>query len=283
MTQARFVAAPLLPVLLLALAAAGCAPRAQQIRGDVAEEIRRGLASGTESFDHSAFDALLSKHVDEEAFRVDYRGLKQDEAALDAYLAALGAARLAALGRDELFALFLNAYNASTLKTILRTMTPERPGGVPSIRDIPGVFRRSDHRVGGYLLSLDNIEHHILRPIFRDPRIHFAVNCAAVSCPPLAASAYTGARLDAQLDAAARRALGSPAYARVEAGRLLLTKVLDWYGADFTDARFAGHAASLPEYVARYAAADVREFIARHGGRPPVRFLDYDWSLNARR
>lgn len=283
MTRGRSVAILLFPVLLIAVSAANCAPRAREIRGDVAEDIRRGIAGGAESFDHSAFDALLAKYVDEEAFRVDYRRLKQEEAALDAYLAALGEARLASLGRDELFALFLNAYNAYTLKTILRTMTPERPDGVPSIREIPSVFSRSDHRVGGHLLSLDNIEHNILRPLFRDPRIHFAVNCAAVSCPPLGASAFVAARVEEQLDAAARRTLGSPAYARVEDGRLLLTKVLDWYGGDFTDKSFRGHAATLPAYVARYAAADVRAFIERNNGRPPVRFLDYDWSLNARR
>lgn len=284
MTRAGLVATFLLPALLVVAAgSASCAPRAREIRGDVAEEIRRGIAGGTESFDHSAFDALLAKHVDEEAFRVDYRGLKQDEAALDAYLAALGSARLATLGRDDLFALFLNAYNACTLKTILRTMTPGRPDGVASIREIPSVFSRSDHRVGGHLVSLDNIEHNILRPLFRDPRIHFAVNCAAVSCPPLGSSAFVAARLNEQLEAAARRTLGSPAYARVEDGRLLLTKVLDWYGADFTDKSFTGHAATLPAYVARYAADDIREFVERHNGRPPVRFLDYDWALNARR
>jgi hypothetical protein len=283
MTRARSVITLLLPVLLFAASAASCAPRAREIRGDVAEEIRQGIAGGTATFDHSAFDALLAKHVDEEAFRVNYRGLKQDEAALDAYLTALDHARLASLGRDELFALFLNAYNAYTLKTILRTMTPERPDGVPSIREIPSVFSRSDHRVGGHILSLDNIEHNILRPLFRDPRIHFAVNCAAVSCPPLGASAFVAARVDEQLEAAARRTLGSPAYARVEDGRLVLTKVLDWYGSDFTDKNFAGHAASLPEYVARYAADEVREFIEGHNGRPPVRFLDYDWALNAKR
>lgn len=275
------VALLLLPALVLAAAAAGCAPRARPIGGNIAEEIRRGIAEGRAAFDHSAFDALLARHVEEERFVVDYRGLKRDEAALDAYLAALAGANLAALGREELFALFLNAYNAYVLETILATMTPARPDGVASIRDIPGVFTRARHAVGGHRLSLDQIEHQILRPFFRDPRIHFAVNCAARSCPPLASSAFRAAQLEAQLEAAARRTLGSPAYARVETGRLLLTRVLDWYGSDFTDPSFTGHAASVPAYVARYAADDVRAFIERHHGRPPVRFLDYDWSLNA--
>jgi hypothetical protein len=281
--RTRNVVLLLLPLLLLSVTAASCAQRARMIRGDIAEEIQQGIERGTARFDHSAFDALLATYADEEKFLVDYRGLKQDEAALDAYLAALAGAELSALSGDELYALFLNAYNAYTLKTILATMTAERPEGVASIRDISNVFGRREHTVGGHTLSLDNIEHNILRPTFRDPRIHFAVNCAALSCPPLASSAFTAARLEAQLEAATRRALRSPAYARVEDGRLWLTKVMDWYGSDFTDRSFTGHAATVAEFAARYARDDVRAFIEQHNGRPPVRFLDYDWSLNAAR
>lgn len=270
-------------VLLPALAQCSRAPKAQAIEGEVARAVERAIARGTESFNHAKFDAFLRRHVDIENFSFDYAGAKRREAELDEYLAQLAAADLARLSRDELFALLVNAYNAYTLKSILNTMTPERPAGVSSIRDISNVFGRKEHAVGGFRLSLDNIEHNVLRPFFKDPRIHFAVNCAAVSCPPLAAEAYTGERLDEQLEAAARRTLQQRDYLRAEEGRLLVTKVMDWYGSDFVNPEFHGSAGSLAEYIARYATDEVKAFIARHDGDPPIRFLDYDWSLNLTR
>lgn len=270
-------------VLLLLLTQCSFAPKAKRIEGDVARAVKQGIARGTESFDHSKFDAFLKRHVDIENFRFDYVGAKKQEAELDTYLAQLAAADLATISRDHLFALLVNAYNAYTVKSILGTITPDRPAGVASIRDISDVFSRKQHTVGGFRLSLDNIEHNILRPFFKDPRIHFAVNCASVSCPPLAKEAYTGERLEAQLEAAARRTLQHPNYIRVEDGRLRVTEVMDWYGSDFVNAEFHNSAGSLAEYIARYATDEVKAFIARHVGDPPIRFLDYDWSLNRTR
>jgi hypothetical protein len=272
----------LLLLLALAMGVAQCslAPRPQEARGEIARAIEQGITSGRSTFDHARFDALLRATVNQEQNRVDYAALKKREAELDAYLGELARANLGQLSRGELLALLINAYNAYTLKTIVKTITPARPRGVASIRDIPSVFKAAEHTVGGFRLSLDNIEHNILRPIFKDPRIHFAVSCASVSCPPLASRAYTGARVGEELEEAARRTLESPRYARVERNRLLLTKVMDWYGRDFVTAGYLGAEKTLTDYVARYARADVREFIARQRPRVPIEFLDYDWSLN---
>jgi uncharacterized protein DUF547 len=152
---------------------------------------------------------------------------------------------------------------------------------VASIRDIPGVWTERRHRVGGFDLTLDEIEHRILRPFFKDPRIHFALNCASRSCAPLPAWAYDGDRLEAQLEERARAFLADKRNVRVEGSNLLLSRYFDWYGSDFTAAGWRGTAPSIADYVARHAAPDVARFIDKHAGKPPIGFRDYDWSLNA--
>ena len=261
-----------------AVAIAGCVPRSEVLEGSLPELIERGRASGTAVFDHSDWDRLVRAHARERGRRFDYAGMKREEAALDAYLAALAAAEIPSLSGDELAALFINAYNAYTVKTILDGMTPDGDFEIESIRDIPDVFGVEVHPVGGHTLSLDDMEHRVLRPIFRDPRVHFAVNCASLSCPPLAEHAFTGDGLEEQLEAATLRTLGDADYVRVEDGTVVLTKILDWFGDDFTDPGNRGAEASVAAFAARYssearAALDENE-------NAPVRFLHYDWALN---
>lgn len=232
------------------------------------------LAPTGAAFDHSRFDAVLQAHVDADGL-VDYARLKAAPAALDAYIAALATAPLDGLGRDEKLALLINAYNAFTLRLVLEHWP------VASIRDIPGERRWDDRRwrVAGETLSLNQIEHERVRPRFREPRIHFALVCAARGCPPLRAEAYTGARLEAQLADQARRvhADGSR-WLRFDpgTGELRLTELYKWYESDFRQA-----AASVPEYVARHAPA-VRAALDA-GQRVEVRWMPYDWSLNEKR
>lgn len=237
--------------------------------------------------DHSRFDRVLKAHARREGARFDYAGLQANPEDLDAYLEEAAGADLASLSRNELLALLINAYNACTIRTILETITPQDPRGVASIRDIPDVFDRKAHVVGGFRLSLNNIEHNLIRPLFKDPRIHFAVNCASISCAPLPPHALTGGRVDDQLEQAARRTLSSPAYVRVEKGRLLVTKLLDWYGSDFVTPGFRGAEPTLVRFVHTYASDDVRRWLdssdssdSSRTGNPTVTFLDYDWSLN---
>ena len=134
------------------------------------------------------------------------------------------------------------------------------------------------HTVGGHALSLDDMEHGVLRPIFRDPRVHFAVNCASLSCPPLPEHAFTGDGLEEQLEAAAARTLGDRDYVRAEDGTVVLTRILDWFGDDFTDPGNRGAEPSVAEFAARYN--DEARTLLDGNDSAPVRFLDYDWNLN---
>jgi len=264
----------------ISLAMAACAPKPKMIESEISQRVLEGIAHGRGSFDHSKFDAILRQYAKPDRHQFDYAALKPHQADLETYLHQVAQANISALSRDELLALLVNAYNACTIESILKAMTPDRPLGVASILDVPDVFDVKIHVVGGTELSLNNIENNLLRPIFKDPRIHFAVNCASFSCPPLSESAYTGGKVDEQLDTAARRTLQSPDYVRIENGRLLVTKILEWYGSDFVTPGYRGATGSLAEFINRYATNEVRQFIAARGSKTPVEFMSYNWSLN---
>jgi len=259
-----------------------CQPPAPlTLQGKVTEAVQRGIDSGRGVFDHALWDQILKAHAREAGRKFDYAGLKKkDEAQLNAYLDSLSRADLSWLGRDELMALLINAYNAYTVKTVLGAVTAEGEYRIFSIREIPRVFDGPKHSVGGFGLTLDNIEHNLLRPLFRDPRVHFAVNCASISCPPLLPEAFSGARLDQQLEEATRLALVSPDYLRVEEDRLRVTKILDWYGEDFVNPGWRGAEKDLVSYLRRYASDEVRRFLGSRTSAPQIEFMDYDWGLN---
>ncbi len=265
--------APLRPVTALAAAGLALAPAPSG-------------AAGPAAFDHGPWDTLLGAHVrvlrGGRESRVDYEGFQADRARLAAYLDALAAVERGTFDDwppSGQLAFLINAYNAWTVELILR----ERP--VDSIRDIgwlPGAaWRRRIVSLFGERRSLDDVEHGMIREAGRydEPRIHFAVNCAAVGCPALRAEAYAGARLEAQLEDAARLFLADPSRNRFEDGRLHLSPLFDWYEEDF-GRRDAG---SVRGFVARRGEAlgldaAQRERVAR--GEAPVRYTRYDWALN---
>lgn len=273
MRMHRHGALPLGAALWLHVAVAGCsAPASRPVEGPIAEQIEASLASGSEDFDHTAWDELLAGGTQDGW--VDYIYFQQHRDELDAYLERIARAELAALAPAELEALLLNAYNALTVRSIL-----EHPR-VESIREIDGVWDTVTHRVGGYELTLDEIEHNLLRPFFKDPRIHFAVNCASASCAPLPAWAFEGEHLDSQLEERTRAFLSDPRNVRIENGTVYLSKYFDWYGSDFVTPGWDPSADSVLEFVARYARDDVAERL-RSQQNLEIRYLDYDWSLNA--
>jgi hypothetical protein len=209
--------------------------------------------------------------------------------AVVAQLAEPGADEERGWPRQQRLAFWINAYNALTLRAIVDhypirsawlTLQPRN-----SIRQIDGVWATLTWRAAGRTVTLDDIEHRILRPEFKEPRVHFAINCASAGCPPLAADPYRASSLDAQLDDAARRYLGSERGLRVDGNTLRVTRILEWYGEDFV-ARFAPEASAEPDRIERA----IRGVVVRFG--PPaaadlaqkpatrIRFLDYDWSLN---
>ena len=261
-------------VVVAAGIAAGCGgPSAERAKGDVAKAVEASLARGTERFDHRAWGALLERAT--KGGLVNYRFMQEQRAGLDSYLKSVAEARLDRLAAGHLEALLINAYNAYTVRSIL-----DHPG-VPSIRKIPGVWTETRNRVGGFDLTLDDVEHRLLRPFFHDPRLHFALNCASRSCAPLPSWAYDGDRIEEQLDERTRSFLSDPKNVRVEGSRLLVSKYFDWYGGDFTAPGWMKAAPSIAAFIAAYAAPDVKAFIERQGGKPPIVFMEYDWSLNA--
>jgi hypothetical protein len=222
-------------------------------------------------FSHAAFDTVLRRFV--RAGRVNYAGLRGARGPLDRYLAALAEARPDDWPREQQIAFWVNAYNAHVLDGVAR-----RPG-LKSVMDVeprdasPPTFFAERFRLAGAERTLDEIENGILRIRYHEPRIHFVLNCAAVSCPELPGRALTGDRLEDDLEAATRGFLADRRRNRVEHGReLWLSPIFDWYAEDF-----------------RASAGSVPAFIARHWPGPdrlppgiPVRILPYDWSLNAR-
>ncbi|QDU96496.1 DUF547 domain-containing protein [Lignipirellula cremea] len=222
--------------------------------------------------DHSTLDELLQTYVDEAGW-VDYAGLRSREEQLDAYLQVVAKAPFADLARDDKLALLINAYNAFTLKLILENHPLE------SIQQIPEADRWDAVRwnVGGQVWSLNQIEHEQIRPRFVEPRIHFALVCAAVGCPPLRQEAFTPERLSQQLDSQAEYVHSHATWFawKPEANTVELTKLYQWYSDDFDQA-----AGSVIRFASRYSPplATALETDA------PLRkkWLPYDWSLNSR-
>ncbi|VFQ45919.1 DUF547 domain-containing protein [Desulfoluna butyratoxydans] len=222
-----------------------------------------------ETYDHAPFDDLLATHV--RGGGIDYDGLADEEDKLDAYLAPAASYSAEGLSREEAMAFWINMYNAWTLKLIL-TKYPE----IESIKDLGSVFsspwKKEFVKIGGKTLTLNEIEHAILREKYQDPRIHFAVNCASRSCPPLLAEAYLGDTLDAQLDAATIDFINNSANTRVEGNRLVVSRIFKWYKEDFGD--------DIAAYIGRYAEGPLKAAMAQAQGDLKVSFMAYDWSLN---
>ena len=223
-------------------------------------------------FDHAAWTAVLERFVDDRGL-VDYASLAEDPSGLDAYIEQLAEADFASLGRDEKLALLINAYNAFTLRLILDHYPLE------SIRDVPSDQRWKGRtwRIGSHAWTLHEIEHEVIRPRFVAPQIHFALNCAAWSCPPLPREAFTGDYLDAQLQRQTERCHRDPRMLRLHERdrRVELTRLYLWYRGDFTQV------ADAPLAFAARHRDTLRRMFADHGQDAiDVGYLRYDWSLN---
>ncbi len=228
--------------------------------------------------DHSAWGAFLGAYVEEAAAdgvnRVRYGTVSaEDRRRLDAYIAKLASADSTALSKGEAFAYWANLYNALTVDLILDHYP------VKSIRDIKpsllaiGPWKMVVVTVQGEALTLDDIEHGILRPAFKDPRAHYAVNCASIGCPNLRAIPFTGNNLDQTLDQAARDYINHPRGARFdERGRLIVSSIYQWFAEDF-----GGSEQGVIDHLSRYAAPGLAE---RLKGARDIAKYDYDWTLN---
>lgn len=239
------------------------------------------------SFEHFAFDRLLKQYVDGDGW-VDYRGLARERAALDSYLTRLATAAPHQFSSDaERLAFWINAYNALTLADVLDRVYGKARG----VKEVDGFFDKKRHRIAGEELTLDEIETR--GRSLRDPRLHFAIVCASASCPKLQRFAYAGDKLNAQLDQAAREFLGDSSRGlRLDRdnNQILLSSIFKWYAGDFLGAAGRGDrilarvkaaisGGEIREYVKQYSPPEAARFIEER--RPAVRYVDYDWSLNA--
>jgi hypothetical protein len=222
------------------------------------------------SFDHAAWARLLATYVDD-AGRVAYKRLAaEDRATLRHYLDGVARAQPDDWPRDEQIAFWLNAYNAGIVSAVLAGESPE------TVTPRAHLFKSWKIEVAGAARTPDEIEHAILRKRFEEPRIHFALVCAAAGCPPLRRHAYTADSLSLQLDDQARRFIGDSSRNRIDpsAKRLELSPIFDWFRADFERA-----SGTVPLYLARYVRDEAaRQWLSSGSTRP--KFLDYDWSLN---
>ncbi len=230
------------------------------------------------------YDRLLKRYVTESqdgVNRVDYAGWRAsatDRAALDAYVADLAARRPSSMSRADAFAYWGNLYNAVTLKVVIDRYP------VASIRDIKsdswvdpkaytGPWRQQRVTVEGRRLSLDDIEHAIMRPTFKDPRVHYVVNCASYGCPNLMNRAWRAATLEADLDAGARAFINHPrGVTFLPSGALKVSSIYKWFIEDF-----GGGDAGLIAHFRNFAGPELARRLA---GSPRIAEDDYDWSLN---
>jgi hypothetical protein len=221
-----------------------------------------GHAMANENIDNSIYASLLKKHVHKN--RVNYDGFKKDEKLLDEYLAVLSRIDANSLNRNARFAFYINVYNANTIKLIL-TKYP----GINSIKEIGGFFsnpwKQKFISLKKRIVTLDHIEHGILRPEFKDPRVHFAINCASKSCPPLRNEPFEAKKLEKQLDDQAKNFINDNNHNFIKGNTFYTSKIFKWFEDDFSDDPLL--------FIKRYTSEEFRENIK-------IEYLDYDWSLN---
>ncbi|TAE48711.1 MAG: DUF547 domain-containing protein [Bacteroidetes bacterium] len=216
---------------------------------------------------HAIWDSLLRQYASDDG-RVNYRGFLEDRDRLDTYLALLDQhAPAPGWSRADSLAYWINAYNAFTIRVILDHYPLKSIRELNDINLIATIWDKPLFRIGGEPISLGQIEHRILREDFHEPRIHFAINCASVSCPVLRSEAYTAQQIESQLEDQTRRFFADSTRNHFTPEKAELSSILLWFRGDFT------REGSLIDFVNRYAPVTL----------PPdakVSHIDYDWRLN---
>ncbi|MEY3368504.1 MAG: hypothetical protein RI973_1659 [Bacteroidota bacterium] len=209
---------------------------------------------------HNIWDALLRKYVNSKG-QINYKGLKKEQQKLQSYLSLLqNAPPQGNWSRAEKMTYWINAYNAFTVKLILDNYP------LTSIMKLDNgkTWDVKRIRIGNVNYSLNDIEHEQIRKQFKDARIHFAVNCAAKSCPPLLNRAWTATNLEADLENQTRAFVNDPRANQISAKQASLSKIFEWYATDF---------GNLTDFLNRYSKVKI-------SGKTSIRYMEYDWSLN---
>lgn len=231
-------------------------------KGLAAKEVKGSLKSSPSAsevhLDYSDWTLMLNKYVDDKGM-VDYQNFAQDKEKLAPYLNALSKQLPAdSWSVQEQLAYYINVYNAHTVNLILENYP------VKSIKDIDGAWTTDFVTIGDKMISLGALEHSILRKM-NEPRIHFAINCASISCPKLLNEAFTADKLDGQLDQVASGFINSDKNTITQA-KLELSSIFNWFGNDFFDG-------NLIKYINQYANVPIAP-------GSEIGFKEYDWRLN---
>lgn len=223
-------------------------------------------ASNAQPVSHEIWDSLLRQHVTADG-KVDYKGFIKDSVQFNQYLALLSHHHPndKHWSREEQFAYWINAYNAFTIKLILDhypvKSIKDIKNGIPFVNTVWDIkFIHIEDRT----YDLNNIEHGILRPKFKDPRVHMAVNCASISCPALQNHAYTADKLNEQLDEAATEFINNDNKNKITPQKAQLSKIFDWYSGDFDSVR---------DFINQYSKVKITK-------DTKIEYLDYNWNLN---
>lgn len=211
-------------------------------------------------FDHQAWDQFLKTHVSASG-KVDYTAIAKNPTDLNSYTTAISQNPPSnAWSKSQTMAYWINAYNAFTIKKIIDNWP------LKSIMDLDGgkTWDVKWIKIGSTTYSLNQIEHEILRPVYKDARIHFAVNCAARSCPPLLNRAWTADRLEQLLQQQTGAFINNPNYNKISSTAISLSKIFEWYAEDFGD---------LIPYLNAYLKNPIDKQVK-------ISYMDYDWALN---
>ena len=241
-------------------AAAGIGSQGQPVK-EVGEKLTSTTTNSAITVDHGDWDKLLKQYVNADGF-VNYKGFKSDEDKLDAYLTKLS--NLEPTDKwsvQELLAYYINLYNAATVQLIIKNYPTK------SIKDIKGAWTKGFVIIGDKKVSLGAIENGILRKM-NEPRIHFAINCASYSCPKLMKEAYTSAKINEQLDTAAKEFINGDKN-DITASNPKLSKIFDFYTSDFK----VNGKKDLIAYINQYSKTKINP-------NTKCTFKEYDWNLN---
>lgn len=212
--------------------------------------------------DFKTWDAFLKKYVSATG-DVDYKSIKANKKELDAITKTFSATSVSpSWSKNDQLAFWINAYNAFTIDLIINNYPLKSIQGLDGGK--PWDVKRIN--IGGKKYSLNNIENDIIRPQFKDARIHFAVNCAAKSCPPILNGAFFGKTLDTQLDEVAKKFINNKKYQTITSSNITLSKIFDWYGVDFGD---------IVTFINKYSNVKVNKSAT-------IAYKDYDWALNGK-
>lgn len=271
----------LVPGLLLLSGCAGL-PFFQAEKSSYSIEAAQAVAGKPFSYDD--YVTTLSTYVNANGM-VNYEQLQQNRQALDrfnAFLAAVTPEVYEGWSKDEQLAYWINAYNSLTLQAIIDQDPLKK-----SIRDIPGVWNLRQFEIAQGKKTLDNIEHDTIRKKFSEPRIHAALVCAAMSCPPLRTEPYRADQLNAQLDDQSQKFIESPNGLKIDrqANKVYISKIFDWFGDDWKQAygiegKFAGSEKerAVLNFISGYVSPEDKTYLEQ--GNYQVGYLDYDWALN---